>query len=177
MRFRPTALARRAVGLAVVAGAGVLSLLGLAGCCWCDPQIAEGEAFQQVDSPRTAYALLRQAVGCNQKDLFYYLLAADVRREYPLSLVRNGWAAIRFRFGSMVRFSRVLRVEYLAESPFPPRPAARVVVEYPPDDRFDSDAEWVVESFLVVLESAPGEYGEVFPQWRIYYPYEPYLRR
>ncbi|MGE3850554.1 MAG: hypothetical protein AB7K09_02330 [Planctomycetota bacterium] len=143
-------------------------LVAIGGCC-NRPAIPTDDAFQQINTPEVSYALLKQSITLDQKNLFYYLLAKDVRNEYPYWMISQGWGQIQDRLGVDVRKSKLLKVEYLPDSPFPPRPAARMVVEYPhPEDGR------VVESFLVLLEIERSPYGEVFPQWRVYYPYGPY---
>ncbi len=144
----------------------------------CPPGPFEYErGYQQADSPEMAYTMMREAVlmeGPEEADgqrIFYYLLSKDVRAEFPFWQVQQGWGRIKEELGIDVGLSRLLRVEFLEESPFPPRPAARVVVEYPhPEEGV------VVESFLMLLELDTRTYFETMPQWRVLYPYEPYQR-
>ena len=141
-----------------------------AGCC-NRPAIPTDDAFQQVNSPEVTYALLKQAITHDQKNLFYYLLSRDVRGEYPYWMIDQGWSQIQGKLGVDVRQSKLLRVEYLPDNSVPAArgPAARMVVEYPhPEDGR------IVESFLLLMEMERNPYGENFPQWRVYYPYGPY---
>ncbi len=159
---------RLAALLAVVLTATAVS--STTGCC-NRPAIPTKEAFQQVNSPEVAYSLLKQAITHDQKNLFYYLLARDVRREYPFWMIDQGWSQIQAKLGVDVRQSKLLRVEYLPDNAVSVArgPAARMVVEYPhPEDGR------IVESFLLLMEMERDPYGENFPQWRVYYPYGPY---
>lgn len=151
-----------AVGLMSAWG---LVLLG----CPTAPKPTIENTYQQVDAPEANYTLMKLALAQDKQDLFYYLLSQDVRSEYSYTTIQLGWGEIKSRLNLDVENSRLLSVAYLAESPFPPKPAARLTVEYPHPDGGN-----VVESFLLLLEQARGDYGEKFPQWRVYYPYEPY---
>ncbi len=133
--------------------------------------IRKNPIYQQAFTPTDTFEFLKAAFSENQPESFYYLLSNRLREKIPFWKVSQQWDEIRNSLGEDFLSAKLLGVEFLEQSPFPPVPAARIVLQYPhPQDGF------VIENFLVLLEIA-SDFQESRPCWRFYFPFMPYQQK
>jgi len=124
--------------------------------------------FQAGLTPQKSLNIILTSFRKNDPEIFYYMLAAKVRKDFPYWKIADQWDAIRNNLGEDLLKSKVINVEYLDISPFAPTQTARVVIEYQHPDQGT-----IVENFLFLLEIAP-EFAEKRPSWRLYFPHSEY---
>ncbi len=130
-----------------------------------DPDWA-AKIFDKLLAPEVTIEFLRLSVKDDNIKAFYYCLAEEIRELYSFYEISSAWDEVKRKLDINPDNIKVVDVQPLEESPFPPVKAMFLIIEM-----IDSKGIKRREKMLFLGQQNENEKNI---NWRIYYPYEEY---